>query len=219
MNKLAILIPTYNRKDILFRSIKALEWRMHGVEKFYFVGDDYGDLEQDELDGISESPVTLLTTTMGSLGANLNRLIRMAERMNFEYLLQMDDDHVLTQPIDMAPFVSAVGKGNEIGWIRLMGVGWHNYVARLRGQYWLVDWNSPEVYITSNRPHIKHISFHKHFGMYPEGKKLGETEESFCHQCKDKGKSTPSPFVAVPLGFNTETTWEHVGDSWQGKGL
>ena len=78
-------------------------------------------------------------------------------------------------------------------------------------------------------PHLKHRRFHDYFGLYPEGMKLGETEEAFCHQCKrkvalwnkrkdKKEDDAAPPYVAVPLNSDSETAWMHVGDSWQAKG-
>ena len=95
----------------------------------------------------------------------------------------------------------------------------HNFTATLRGMYWWVDWSSPELYIPSNRAHLKHRCFHAAFGMYPENEKLAATENTFCAQCKALAQTPgPWPQVVVPLGMDTENSWLHVGQSYQKQG-
>jgi hypothetical protein len=163
------------------------------------------------------------------LGANLNGLIKQAAADGYSLLFQLDDDHILMKPLDLKPHVeyllaeaSQESVRDWVAWIRLMGIGAHRYTATLDQRYWLVHWDSPELYIPSNRPHLKHILFHTYFGLYPEDKRLAETEEGFCHTCHDKAVTyygTAKPRVAVPLNSESETAWEHIGVSWQGEGL
>jgi hypothetical protein len=149
-------------------------------------------------------------------GANVNTLIKLMKRAHVDIMMQMDDDHILSLPLDLDEHISTLRTMPGAGWIRLMGIGAHKYVADLREHYWFVHWDSPELYIPSNRPHIKRIDFHDHFGMYPEGLKLGHTEEAFCHQCVDLSrKPGEHPYVLVPLNSDSETAWHHVGRSWQ----
>jgi hypothetical protein len=141
-----------------------------------------------------------------------------------DYLIQMDDDHHLIEPLNLTPHVEKLMKDERAGWVRLMGIAGHNYRLRMDMQpfahYLIVDWDSPELYVTSNRPHIKKREFVKRYGLYPEGMKLGQTEESYCHQTKAAALKDANPLrVLVPLDVHTESAWAHVGDSWQGKGL
>ena len=154
------------------------------------------------------------------LGANLNMLLHKAIEDGMKLFFQMDDDHVLKVPLDLNQHVEKLLTDEDVGWIRLMNIGGHKYEATLVGIYWQIHWDSPELYIPSNRPHLKHIRFLSTFGFYPVGKTLGETEEGYCHQCKDIAKKFKYkvPYVLVPLGVRTEDSWDHVGDSWQRKG-
>ena len=158
------------------------------------------------------------------LGANLNVLLATAQ-VETEYVIQMDDDHWLLKPLDITPHVRKLVEDDTAGCIRLMHVAGHKYRANLDGSYWRIDWESPEVYIASNRPHLKHIGrFHGAYGLYQEGLKLGLTEESFCHVCIDKHRQRAamgmvSPDVLIPLDVATESSWDHVGHSWQMEGF
>lgn len=208
--RVSVIIPTYNRPWVLRQVIDGLKKNLvYKGTINYFVGVD-GNIKHGKMFS-GDSDVTIAPGPNEGLGANLNQLMGYASK----YLLQLDDDHLLIQQLDLTPHVRKLKRDKTVGWIRLMGIGYHDYIAALEENYWRVWWQSPELYIPSNRPHLKHRRFHKHFGLYPEGIMLGETEEKFCHQCKDK-KGGPS--VLVPLNVLTESTWRHIGKSLQIEG-
>jgi len=150
------------------------------------------------------------------LGANLNSLIQAG---GYEVMLQMDDDHHLLGPLELDEHVRFLLAEPLAGWIRLMWVGGHAYRATLRGSYWWVDWDSPDLYIPSNRVHLKHRRFHDVFGLYPEDVKLADTENGFCGGCKEQAKGEGTwPQVLVPLDVMTESLWAHMGESYQAQG-
>jgi hypothetical protein len=101
--------------------------------------------------------------------------------------------------------------------------GYYKFLAANYGPYWYLDADSPDLYIASNRPHLKLTSFHRiDYGWYHENKTLGKTEESFCHQYKDvrrKSDWKDKPWVVVPMVGLAWDQWLHVGESWQKEGL
>jgi len=213
MVDVAVLIPTYDRPEILERAMHELRRNVTGARPAFFVGNDHEKPVSFECED-----VTVFNKPSGSLGANLNRLIQAATKAGFEILIQMDDDHILKGPLDLSCHINKLMEDATAGWIRLMGVGAHKLTADLDETYWRVRWDSDELYITSNRPHIKHVRFHEHFGLYHEARKLGHTEESFCHQCKNIGKESGGPNVLIPLTYD-DGLWAHVGHSWQLEGF
>lgn len=226
----SVLIPTYNRLMIVADTVALLAQMIeYPGQVTYWLGVDNDEetprhvaafimkhcgVNVNALDG----PRRTNPKARGYLGANLNMLLKASRRDNL--LLQMDDDHHIQRRLDLRPHVEVLMNDQYAGWIRLMGVGFHRYCGCLDGRYWRVDWDSPEVYIPSNRPHLKHRRFHDFFGGYPEGLKLGETEESFCHMCHDKARDhkAVAPQVLVPLDVLTESSWDHVGHSFQQQG-
>lgn len=229
MAGISVLIPTYNRKEIVVETVHKLVMNVKFDGQLQIIvsadGDDgtYEHFQTVRIVSEYASLVVLrgprLTTGLNTgLGANLNHMIRAA---SYPLLMQMDDDHWLKAGLDLNQHAMELMRHGPVAWIRLMGVSGHHYTARLQERYWMVDWDSPELYIPSNRPHLKHKWFHDFFDMYTEGLKLGETEESFCHRCKDKalshGNKPTIPHVCVPVNLQ-EDIWEHVGDSWQAKG-
>lgn len=233
----AVLIPTYNRVKILIDTIWLLEKNLHYSGKLqYFIGNDGDESIKHALDlsklenetmmrvNVYDGPRVTADKPVG-LGDNLNMLIDKAMTWDIDYIFQLDDDHHLVKPMDLDPHVRQLMEHEDAGWIRLMGIGSHHYTATLEGDYWYVHWDSEgpySLYIPSNRPHLKHRRFHEFYGMYPEGLKLGQTEETFCHQCRNVwkkcNKDAKPPSVLVPLNSNSESAWKHVGVSWQSKG-
>lgn len=222
---ICVLLPTYNRAMVLQRTIDLLRAHLRYAGQIeYFVGDDGND-------GVSlndlfrgDRDVTVIDGPRRGLGANINRLYANATARGDVLLLQMDDDHHLHYDLDLTPHAAAIQMSETLSWIRLMQVSSHRYFAALNGAYWYVSWYSPELYIPSNRPHLKHPRFHTFYGMYPENLKLGETEEGFCHQCRDRAveylkDGAAVPVVGIPLDAGSERGWLHVGESWQGRGL
>lgn len=216
-----VIIPTYNRRDILLKTISNLMDNInYPYDVRYFVG----------IDGPYESIAEPLQQTFPTVkiirgpnrghGANMNVLIQAAAVAGCPVMLSLDDDHWMIKPHDITPHVEKLMNDATVGAIRLMGIAGHHYHARLDEMYWRINWSSPELYITSHRPHLKHIRFHEAFGFYPENLKLGLTEETFCHTAQDKALSGASvPEVLIPLENVSASGWDHVGDSYQLKGF
>lgn len=218
---LSILTMTYNRRDILedtLRSVNRHLW-YEGPKQLIVADDGSDDGTQEML--MQFSGVNLVQSHRVGLGANANAGLRVAMAYG-PIILQFQDDMKLLSSLDLHPHVERLMTDETVGYIRLWGVGGHRYTANLEGNYWRVWWNSDDLYIPSDRPHVKHRRFHEFFGFYPEGLKSAETEDAWCHQCKDRaGGNGKRLDVLVPQNQLTETTWEHMayGSRWRDKGL
>jgi glycosyltransferase involved in cell wall biosynthesis len=215
---IAVLIPTFNRATIVVDCVAALQTHLSYPGLIhYYVGVDGSDDTPARLDTSFGPSVTILHGPRTGLGGNLNQLIAKTTE---PLMIQMDDDHILQAPLDLCPHVTELTTSDDAGWIRLMRIRDHHYSADLRGQYWYVSWASEELFIPSNRPHLKHRRWLDFFPTYVEGVSLGQTEVKYCLYCKDMAKQLhyKVPRVLVPLNCLSETGWDHVGESWQAKG-
>lgn len=224
-SQITVIIPTYNRPKVLMRTISYIRSNLifDGVVHIA-VGNDGDDLPYSNYDAvIREGPKR-------GLGANLNFLMDLVET---EVVLQMDDDHWLVEPLDINRYVNDLFNPElNIGWVRLfMGEpedtynlkSYYKFQAANYGPYWYISPDSPDLYIASNRPHIKKTIFHQRFyGLYREDLTLGKTEENFCHLYKSKRKSlvwAALPWIVIPMFGLGHGQWAHVGESWQKEGF
>jgi hypothetical protein len=248
MPKLCILIPTYQRPDVLHETVMRLFFDLqYSGEVEVVIGDDSADPEPtrktvDDLQRVLSGDVRrtkpqpwsvrLVRGDCQGIAANMNKLLRSTES---PLVMSLDDDHHLTKVLSLDRHAHALlAETNWLGYIRLMGVTGHRYTALLREVatpvghigYWQVRWESPELYIPSFRPNLRLRIWHTVFGFYPTHHAstrrkltLGDTEEAWCHQCKDTAtelvKAGLVPLhAAVPVTYDDDA-WDHVGKTWQ----
>lgn len=244
MSELTVIIPTFNRPEILASTVYLLHQNLYldGVSSGHMetrqiqvlIGNDGDPIDlPDVLFNLTPPFVKILQGPRRGLGANLNMLLRAAPT---DVVLQMDDDHHLVKPLDITQYVKDLEERRyDIGWVRLfLGTEedlnnddpFYRFVGHMQERYWVLDSRAPELYIASNRSHLKLKAFHRPemYGMYAEGLSLGETESEFCHRYKDRHRklresSMWSLAVAMPVAAPSFDTWEHVGESWQKQGL
>lgn len=216
----AVLIPTFNRAQIVKRTIELLRTNLrYSGALHYYVGCDGTDNTPDAL---SESAVTLLTPPTGSLGANLNRLVWNG----CDVMLTLDDDHWLMNPIGLDEHVKRLSDDSTAGWVHLLvdAVGDESndgycFEAHLEGKHWRLHYDSADEWPCSFRAHLSHRRFHDAAGPFPEGLPSGRTEWEFNQRAKQLGIAGKLPSVLVPLCACGFGYWAHVGQSWNKRGL
>ena len=95
MDKVAVIIPTYDRRKTLFRCMAHLSINLKGVDLCFYIGNDHSDPLRLEYFQEVGRETKIFNEPTGSLGANINRLILEARRDGHEFLFQLDDDHIL----------------------------------------------------------------------------------------------------------------------------
>lgn len=219
---LAINIVTYQRKEVLRGTLLRLAEHLDYIgPRRVFVADD-GSTDGTQAMILEEFPdVILVQSDRSGLGANTNAGLRQALAFS-DYVYQSQDDLWLLHHFDLHPHVEKLMTDETCGYVRLWGIGGHRYKGNLEGNHWRVHWDSDELYIPSDRPHVKHRRFHEFFGMYPEGHRTAETEDAWCWQCKHRaGMDGRRLDVFVPHAVDTEKNFEHVtwDQRWRDQGL
>lgn len=219
---LAIVIVTYNRCATLLETIQRLHDHLYYAGPWHVIVADDGSDDGTQAELAARFPHAILVQSRrAGLGANTNAGLRAAFALS-PFVLQLQDDMHLKYTFDLHPHIERLTRDETAGMIRLWGIGGHALEGRLEGEHWRVYWHSPDLYIPSDRPQLKHRRFHEHFGMYPEGLPTAATEEAWCHQCKGRaGLEGRQLDVLVPQGIETERNWEHMhwGQRWRDQGL
>lgn len=220
----AVLVVTYQRIEILQRTLGGLLQNLTyaGPLRYVIADDGSTDGTHEMIDSLRDAGLdaVLVASNRNGLGANTNAGLRAAFHMT-DLVLQLQDDMFLQHHLDLTAHVDRLLSHPDDGFIRLWGVGGHRYTATLDGSYWRVSWESDELYIPSDRPHLKHRRFVEAAGYYPEGFPTAATEEVFCHQAKNAARAGGVPFVLVPHALDVESNFSHEGwgQRWRDVGL
>lgn len=250
--EIVLLVITYNRYEALKKTLYALkEWMDYPSEKLHIlVSDDktggnyLNNLKKlkDFKDWGIQGLQTIETPERSGWGKHVNfALSYIADTLpDAKYVLQIEDDYVLTKPLKLAVGAALMEAKPDIGMLRYRGTAgghaiYHQFeadispwlpdfaygVADVMGRipYLQIDSASQYIYsMYSNGVHLKRLGvhgWHAHYGMYPEGRKLGDTEESYAIWTKQMMKEPNAPAIAI-LPEWVGMFWEHIGASWQG---
>lgn len=235
MAVVAVCIPTFNRAEILLRSVELLRAHLSlsSGRIVYLVGCDGSDDTPERLQRLRlpQDELIIFAQRAGGIGANLNRLMRYArESLRADCIMSMDDDHHLVKPLALDRHVNKLLTDGSAGRIHLLMEALHDeyfdayqFEAVLdRSHYWRIKWDSPEHFIMSFRPNLIHAErWLSVMGYLPEGLRTGETEYRYAAHCKQMGLSGAGVNVYVPLIAAGAETWEHNngGISWNQAGL
>ena len=224
---ITVLVATYNRLEILATTLIELNHHLNyaGVIR-YLICDDSEDFVPVAVlvarQVFSDRIRFVHTTGRQGLGANVNNGLKHLET---EIVLQTQDDYQPVKTVELNAHVQRLLTNSRPAWIRLRHIVNHRFHARLEGEYWQVDLTgSPELYIFSDQPHIKLKGVHESLGMYPEGLKVGETENAWCNQANHAMLRDSAPIdYLIPVKADLEGTWAHVANgpelSWKDRGL
>jgi len=238
-----IIVVTYDRIDEFSGTVKALTDKIDypQAKLRILVADDFSP--GDYLDRLWRRALrypqevgikceTVPADQNVGWGANVNRALRYSDA---PYILQIEDDYILRKDLDLCAAVACMEVVSHIGMLRFRGTAgdylvYHQQEANIskwlpdyqdgvglpgRLSYLLIDGGSPGLYLYSHGLHLKRANFHNFYGQYPEGLRLGHTEESYAHTVKDKMRANPyAPVLCIQPAWIP--LWlDHIGKSYQ----
>lgn len=236
-----IQICTYNRPKEILEVINSLvrNLRYPASQLRWLVCDDaspalyHTTLAESKM--FHNLNIKIISTAKNSgWGANVNQGIR--EIIDTDYTFFIEDDKILGRELNLKHGVALMQEKPHLGMLRYRGtagthVVFHQFEGNIseyvpdyregnsglpgRITYLQLDSGSPTLYIYSHGPHLKRKSFHEFYGLYPEGRKLGDTEESFAHHVKDMMHVEGAPGIAILPEF-VLPWFEDIGKSYQG---
>lgn len=217
MQPITVIFITWNRRDELFRTVEAfMQYVQYPKELLTFHIADDNSPEPYIQDIIKEWPEykwTYTVTNRKGWGCNANTAIKAAQT---DYIFINEDDYVPQAPFDLYKGIRVLEEIPDIGCIRynhLMGhIGLKLRVEQTPSltQYLrIIKSESTFLYVYSNRPHLQHRRFWETYGAYPEGMRLGDTEETYAKTVF----SNPGPDVAIL--YNDTIDYQHIGKSFQ----
>lgn len=235
-----VVVLTYNRVDELIRTLEAIHKRVdYPKDKLHYViaddcspGDYQSRLAKSYIFNFINYDFVPHKGVNVGWGACVNRALRFSQA---PYVLFCEDDYILRKDLDLRAAVATMEVTPHMGMMRFRGTAgdhliYHQMEARIgdwlpdyqdgvglpgRLSYFLIDSGSPGLYIYSHGLHLKRANFHTFYGQYPEGLKLGHTEESYAHTVKDKMRENGyAPVICIQPEW--VAMWlDHIGKSYQ----
>lgn len=239
--EITILVCTYDRQEDITRTVEALQDLVYYPRDLIqlIIADDsspkgvIATLKRRKAFKFWNTAFVVTAQNSG-WGANVNNA---QAKVKTKYTFFIEDDYVLTTPLDLEVGVALMEEKRNIGMLRYRGTAgdkgiiYHQREADI--SQWCPDYQdgvglpgrltwlalgggSPSLYLYSHGAHLKRGTFHNFYGPYPEGKKLGATEESYAHTVKDKMRADPNhaPIIAI-LPKWIPQQFDHIGQSRQ----
>lgn len=164
-----------------------------------------------------------------SYGRSINTAISCLET---DIYLPLEDDWILSEPLNIDPYIMALHHLPQIGMIRL---GYLNdglradllfYKNSAMHNSMLFGFLRPEVqnpqYNFAGHPSLRHKRFHEFYGLYPEGLQPGATELGMADQYRQRAHEASAPWIVYPLQIAPYGLWAHEGAvqsyDWNGQG-
>jgi glycosyltransferase involved in cell wall biosynthesis len=237
-----ILITTYKRPLELEQTIDALhQFIVYPADKLtYLIVDDCSELENyphfiRQIPRFSDLHIEIISTSRNSgIGASMNLGF---ENVRSPYVFYTQDDLMPTQPLDLRKSVALMEVQPNIGIIRYRALGSDQlYIYRqhemdlsewlpiqlagdtaLPGKcvYLILDKDSHSLYVYSDNPHLRRMTWFEQYGYHPVGLKLGAQEESYAHHVKDVMRRNPDALWIVTLPEWVNSHYAHIGHSWK----
>ena len=209
MEPITVILQTYQRTEYALRTIAAARELLHYDGRLdWYVADD----------GSAPSHVAhildALDTPFGhslrrGYGANANAAWDAAESALTVWL---EDDFVLTQPLDLTPHAYTLMDSPAVGMIRLGYIDGamlqpaQTFAGR-RYHTLARDWPDTSFYAFTGHPSLRHARYRDAYGRYPEGLTPGDTELAYAYQYR----IGEGPLVVWPEGYPADGYFAHIG--------
>lgn len=233
-----VVIVTFRRLNEIRKTIDALlKHIVYPRAKLHFlIADDHsgGDYVEQIISTPRYKALDMrasVTPENGGWAKNANLALSKVET---PYHFFIEDDYLLMKELDLRVGVALLETKPHIGMLRYRGTaGGHVILHQMEADisayvpthqdgvglpgkltYCLLDSGSPDLYLYSHGASLRRKSFHEFYGPYPEGLKLGATEERYAHTVKDGMHTPDAPAIAI-LPDWVSMWFDHFGNSYQ----
>ena len=210
MEPITIILQTFKRTAYALEAIAAAQQNLHyGGALRWYVADDGSPAEHwfKVMDAMPYG--TEFHSVRRGYGANANAAW---EAVQGELTFWLEDDFVLTQPLDLTPHAYALMESDALGVIRLGYIDGtklepaQTFAGR---RYHTIprEWPDASFYAFTGHPSLRHARYRAAYGDYPVGLGPGDTELMYAYQYRVGS----GPLIVWPEGYPTEGTFAHIG--------
>lgn len=214
MEPIVIILQTYRRTEYALQTIAAArQYLRYDGDLIWYMADDGspGEHVRAVLEALGD--LTGHTQRRG-YGGNANAAWAAASHLS-ALSFWLEDDFVLSAPLDLTPHAYTLMECADVGMVRL------GYIdpARLerpidcggRSYYTLPRaWPDTSFYAFTGHPSLRHVRYLEAYGAYPEGLVPGDTELAYAYQYRTGPEDGPR--VVWPVGYPAEGLFAHIGE-------
>lgn len=133
-----------------------------------------------------------------------------------DIVLPLEDDWVLSRPLDINPLVETLVGALGIECIRMGYLGstqrlTGNVVHTPAGPMLLLARESAEPHVFAGHPRLETVAFERRVGPWPEGLAAGATEFEVCHRPAARS-GIAWPLDLGPASMNDGSLFVHIGE-------
>lgn len=212
MEPITVILQTYRRTEYALRTIAAArELLRYDGDLRWYVADDGSPVEHvAAVMGAFDGTLTRLHSGRQGYGANANTAWRAAETALTFFL---EDDFMLTEPLDLSPHAYALMDAPELGMVRL---GYIDPLMRepvqtfANRRYHTLprDWPDTSFYAFTGHPSLRHARYRESYGDYPTNLTPGDTELAYAYQYR----VNDGPLIVWPEGYPADGFFAHIGE-------
>lgn len=209
MEPITVIFQTWARTDYALRTIAAAVELLHYDGPLaWYIADDGSRVEHVRavMDATGNAPGH---SARRGYGANANAAWNAAPSALTFWL---EDDFMLTQPLDLTPHAYTLMEQEAIGMVRLgyidgamleaaQDFGGRRYHTLPRA------WPDTSFYAFTGHPSLRHGRYRAAYGDYPEGLTPGDTELAYAYQYR----TGDGPLIVWPEGYPEQGLFAHIG--------
>jgi hypothetical protein len=213
MEPITVILQTYRRTEYALRTIAAARELLHyGGDLHWYVADDGSDIPHFQacLDAVSGCFIAGWHHQRRGYGANANAAWDAAQSALTFWL---EDDFMLTEPLDLTPHAYTLMDCEEVGMVRLGYI----HDERLEPprdfagrRYHTLPryWPDTSFYTFTGHPSLRHTRYRDAYGSYPVDLAPGETELAYAFQYQ---RAEGGPLIVWPEGYPAGGSFAHIG--------
>lgn len=210
MEPITIILQTWQRTEYARRTIGAARHHLHydGPLRWY-VADDGSSVEHWWAVMNDAPQGTEFHSVRRGYGGNANAAWgAVGSALTF----WLEDDFVLTEPLDLTPHAYALMDCDQLGMIRLGYIDGTKLepAQTFAGRpYHTIprDWPDTSFYAFTGHPSLRHARYRAAYGDYPVGLGPGDTELAYAYQY---GVGS-GPLIVWPEGYPEGGYFAHIG--------
>lgn len=211
MEPITVILQTYKRTEYALRTIAAARELLHYQgELRWYVADD-GSPAEHLYTVMSELGSTVAAhSARRGYGANANAAWDAAES---DLTFWLEDDFMLTQPLDLTPHAYTLMDSGAVGMIRLGYIhderleSAQTFAGR-RYHTLARDWPDTSFYAFTGHPSLRHRRYREAYGDYPTGLTPGDTELAYAYQYRIGS----GPLIVWPEDYPAGGFFAHIGE-------